>query len=152
MNPFDGLAEAWGWWLAVPVFAASLSGASVVWAKLIRPVIHGIQILIDYAEYLQNEVTGSEDSLKSRLGGLDARLSTLDKGQTDLNDSMGSLSTRLNTLAEQVDGMDTTWSLWVFSHAREHAEVWAILARMGYERRHTDETPVYPVRKDPGDH
>lgn len=146
MNPFAYVAEAWGWWLALPVFAASISAMTVIWAKLVRPVIHGIQILIDYAEYLQNEVAGSDDSLKVRLHGLDARLGSLDQGQ----ESMG---VSLQRLTEQVDGMDETWSLWVFSHAREHAEIWAILARLGFERRNSgDEPPVYPKRNEPGQH
>lgn len=150
MNPLELAADAWGWWLALPVLAASISAVTVIWAKAVRPIVTGISILIEYAEYLQNEVNGSEDSLKTRLHGLDDRLSGLDLGQTKITTGMASISERVDLLTQQVDGMDTTWSTWLFTHTREHAEIWAILARMGYEQRH--DAPVYPPRSEPGDH
>lgn len=144
----------WGWWLLLPLFAASVSATITIYQKVIKPVTHGVSILIDYAEFLQNEVTGSDESLKGKLTSLSSQVCVNTDALNELTSGQADLVVTLDGLKEQVDGMDTTWSMWVFSHAREHAEIWAILARLGYDQRHTDdhlEPPVYPSRGNPKD-
>lgn len=116
------------WW-ALPLIAGSLIALGVIYQKAIKPVVLGVNYIIEIGEYLQNEISGKEGSVKAT--------------QQAIQDELGLLKT-------QVDGMDTIFSKWVFSHAREHAEIWAIFARMGYDRRHLD-SPVWPPTPAPGE-
>lgn len=104
-------------WESVPAIAAILVGAGVIYTKAVRPVVLGIQYLVEIGEYLQRELSGADGSVKSKL----------------------------DDLATQVEGMDSTWSKWIVSHTREHADIWAILAKLGFDRRYYRE-----VERPPG--
>lgn len=137
---FDAI---WHWWLALPVFAASLLAAGVIWAKAIKPVIEGVDTLLDWAEFLHNEMSGAEGSLKAEITSVQTQLvavaEQVDSGSNQIEAvavQVRDVISQVDNVASKVDSMDTVWSKWVFSHASEHAEIWRILAQLGYDRRH----------------
>lgn len=133
--------DIWNWWLALPVFAASIVAAGIIWTKAIKPVVQGVNILIEYAEFLQVEVSGDAGSLRSDIKSVQSQIIVVLEQVDSSKGQISSVAVQVESLADKVDAMDTVWSKWVFSHANEHSEIWRILAMLGYDRRHLSQFP-----------